>query len=134
MNGQRLIGLMTAALLAALLTGCPDPDRRRAAVGGGEGKLKESGKTGLLDAPLPEGAKLLRRHEPEPGTNQDPREEYAVEATAGGIATFFEQAMPRHGWTKGKDSRRDMLFFDKGNLTIGVLIDDKGGSFTLMGS
>jgi hypothetical protein len=96
--------------------------------------LTPSNKTGLLGVPLPTGAQLTERTPADPTLDRDPSERYAVSASAAEIAAFFSQAMPAAGWAKDGASRNNALFFRKGELMIGVLINSRGGTFTLMGS
>ena len=96
--------------------------------------IKASGRTGLLGAPLPEGAQLTEQTPGNRAAGRDPTESYAISATAVDIAAFFNQAMPGSGWYKDGTSTETVLFFQKGNLILGVLIGGDGGSFTLMGS
>ena len=96
--------------------------------------LKASGQTGLLGAPLPEGARLTEQTPGNRAAGRDPYESYAISATAVDIAAFFNRAMPGAGWSKDGASTKTTLFFQKGNLVLGVLIDSDGGSFALMGS
>ena len=42
--------------------------------------------------------------------------------------------MERSGWHKTLVSSELLLYFVKGEETVGVLIDHEGGYFTLMGS
>ena len=96
--------------------------------------IKASGRTGLLGAPLPEGAQLTEQTPGNLAAGRDPTESYAISATAVDIAAFFNQAMPGSGWSKDGTSTETVLFFQKGNLILGVLIGGDGGSFLLMGS
>lgn len=96
--------------------------------------LTPSDGTGLLGVPLPTGAQLTERTPGDPTLGRDPTERYAVSASAREIAAFFSQAMPAAGWAKDGTSRNNALFFRKGELMIGVLINSSGGTFTLMGS
>ena len=100
----------------------------------GSSTLKASTQTGLLGVPLPEGAKLTHRTPGDPASGRDPSERYTVSASAAEIAAFFNQAMPRAGWAKEGASTKTARIFRKGNLMIGVLINSRGGTFTLMGS
>lgn len=97
-------------------------------------RLAVSGRTGLLGAPLPEGARLIERTAGDPAEDRDPRERYAISASAAEIMDFFNEAMPKAGWAKDGQSRPTGAFFRKGNLMIGVLTNRDGSTFTLMGS
>jgi hypothetical protein len=70
----------------------------------------------------------------DPGSGRDPTERYSISATPAEIASFFNRQMPDAGWIKDGMSTDDALFFKKGALMIGVLINSEGGTFTLMGS
>ena len=96
--------------------------------------LKASGRTGLLGAPLPEGTQLTEQTPGNRAAGRDPYEGYAISATAVDIADFFNRVMPEAGWAKDGTSTETTLFFQKGNLVLGVLINSDGGSFSLMGS
>ena len=96
--------------------------------------LKASGQTGLLGAPLPKGAQLTEQTPGNRAAGRDPYEGYAISATAVDIADFFNRVMPEAGWAKDGTSTETTLFFQKGNLMLGVLINRDGGSFSLMGS
>jgi hypothetical protein len=96
--------------------------------------LQPSGRTGLLGAPLPQGATLTERAAGDPAAGVDPRERYQISASAAEIAGFFRREMPRAGWQRDGASTATALFFSKGRLMIGVLINSRGGTFTLMGS
>lgn len=100
----------------------------------GSSILTASNQTGLLGTPLPEGAQLTQRTPGDPASGRDPSERYAMSVSAVEIAAFFNQAMPEAGWAKDGTSTNTALFFRKGNLMIGVLINSSGGTFTLMGS
>jgi len=96
--------------------------------------LKPSDQTGLFGAPLPEGATLVERKRGDPAAGRDPSERYAISSSAAEIAAFFNEAMPVAGWAKDGISTGDVLVFRKGNIIIGVLINQDGKTFTLMGS
>jgi hypothetical protein len=96
--------------------------------------LTLSPKRGLLGAPLPNGASLLNRTRGDPATGRDPSERYRVDASAAAIAAFYLAQMPKFGWLKDGTSTETALFFRKGRLMIGVLMNSKGQTFTLMGS
>lgn len=96
--------------------------------------LKPSGNTGQLGVSLPDGAELMEETPGEAAEGQGPSQKYAISATAAQIAAFFNREMPRAGWAKDGTSTKTALFFRKGNLMIGVLINRDGGTFTLMGS
>lgn len=93
-----------------------------------------SGEQGLLGAPLPVGAVLEERASGDAAAGRDPSERYRIAAGAGEIAAFFDQHMPQAGWAKDGLSTSTALYFQKGDLMLGVLIGSAGGTFTLMGS
>ena len=97
----------------------------------GSSSLEASGRAGLLGVPLPEGAQLTERTPGDPENYVDPREAYAISATASDIAAFFGRAMPESGWFKHGVSTEKVLFFQKGNLMPVIIIGD--GKFSLMG-
>jgi len=104
-----------------------------------ESTLSRSSKTGLLGVVLPKGAKLSERVKGDPARDTDPRERYRIEVSFQQIRSFFEQEMPRFtksgaGWKLGLPHNSDVLFFDRASKRIAILINKKGGSFTLMGS
>jgi hypothetical protein len=96
--------------------------------------LEASGETGLLGAPLPAGATLVESREGDPAAGVDAAESYSITASADEIAAYFEQALADAGWTKTPPSNATVLFFERGDAALGVLIDAGGGSFTLQGS
>ena len=81
-----------------------------------------------------EGAQLTEQTPGNRAAGHDPYEGYAISATAVDIADFFNQVMPEAGWAKDGTSTETILFFQKGNLVLGVLINSDGASFSLMGS
>jgi len=96
--------------------------------------LTTAGIAGILDCPLPQGASLSGRSHGSEGVDDHPTETYAIEAPAHEIAGFYEREMERSGWHKTQVSSELLLYFVKGEETVGVLIDQEGGYFTLMGS
>ena len=68
------------------------------------------------------------------GAGDQPTETYAIDAPAREIIGFYEREMERAGWRKSFAASEFLLYFEKGDRTIGVLIERKGGVFTLMGS
>ena len=96
--------------------------------------LTISNQKGLLGAPLPLAATLTQATPGDPGSGRDPSERYAVSASAPEIAAFFNEEMPAAGWEKDGRSTNTILFFRKGSLMVGVLVNSDGGTFTLMGS
>jgi len=100
----------------------------------GAARLGTSDRTGLLGVPLPRGARLIEQSAGDRAAGRDPRQRYAVSASAEEIIAFFNDVMPAAGWAKDGPSRPTSVFFRKGNLMIGVLTNTDGGTFTLMGS
>ena len=96
--------------------------------------LTRSKRAGLLGAPLPDGATLLKRRAGDPTAGRDPSERYGIASSATDIAGFFNREMPVAGWSRDGSSTQSALFFRKGKLMIGVLINSNGQTFTLMGS
>ena len=96
--------------------------------------LQSSGRRGLLGAPLPSGATLTERQAGNPAAGRDPSERYTLSASASEISAYFTREMVKAGWAKDGTSTQYALFFTKGNLMLGVLINGKGGTFVLMGS
>ena len=90
--------------------------------------------TGLLGVPLPVGAQLKERISGNPSESVDPREKYEITATATEILAFYEREMPRAGWKKTGPPSKFALYFTNGPLMIGILTNQQGGRFTLMGS
>lgn len=98
------------------------------------GQLSASVRRGLLGAPLPVGAVLIERTSGDRASGRDPSERYRVRATASAIAEYFARQMPLAGWSSDGASTETSLFFRKGALMLGVLMNRSGGTFTLMGS
>jgi hypothetical protein len=98
------------------------------------GSLVLSDRRGLLGVPLPRGASLIARREGKPEAGHDPSERYQVKASADAIAEFYLREMPKLGWWKDGTPTQGALFFKKGRQILGVLINQSGGTFTLMGS
>jgi hypothetical protein len=96
--------------------------------------LTAAGTAGILGCPLPQGASLSGRSHGSDGIDDHPTETYAIDAPAQEIAGFYEREMERSGWHKTLVSSELLLYFVKGEETVGVLIDHEGGYFTLMGS
>ena len=92
--------------------------------------LRASGRTGLLGAPLPAGARLTERVPGNPAEYTDPSETYAISASADDITAFFNKEMSKAGWYKSASGL--FLGFEKGSLVLGIYISNN--KFTLMGS
>jgi len=97
-------------------------------------QLEASKNTGLLGVPLPKGARLIERTPGDPSIGRDASERYAIEADIETIEEFFSRELPKAGWAKAGDSTETWLFFERGRNMIGVIMNRKGGTFTLMGS
>jgi outer membrane biosynthesis protein TonB len=97
-------------------------------------QLDRSSAAGILGAPLPQGASLAGRSHGASGTGDHPTETYAIEAQPSEILGFFEREMESAGWRKVFVSSEYLLYFEKDERTVGVLVDRQGGLFTLMGS
>jgi len=91
-------------------------------------------KAGLLDCPLPKGAALAGSSPSASGGGEPATETYSLRAPAQEILGFYEREMERSGWRKSELSSQFLLYFEKGERTVGVLVDRNGGGFTLMGS
>lgn len=96
-------------------------------------ELKASAERGLLGVPLPVGAELIERRQGNPAESIDPTERYQIEASAKQIITFYRNELPKLGWQISPPTTETAVFFEKGNLMIGVLTNKDGGTFTLMG-
>ena len=97
--------------------------------------LRASGRTGLLGVPLPEGARLTERTSGSGGwTGPDPVEKYTISATADELADFFNRVLGEEGWFKDGLSSDYILWFEKGDLLLQVVVDWAGGKFSLSGS
>ncbi len=114
-----------AQLVAALPTGAKSA---RASA------LDASGGAGILGCPLPRGAELSSRSPGSAGAGDHPTETYAIDAPAREIIGFYEREMERAGWRKSFAASEFLLYFEKDDRTVGVLVERKGGLFTLMGS
>jgi SH3-like domain-containing protein len=97
-------------------------------------ELQRSGASGILGAPLPLGSSLAGRTHGAAGSDDHPTETYAIEAQAAEIVGFFERELASAGWRRTFVSSEYLVYFEKDDRTIGVLVDRKGGLFTLMGS
>jgi hypothetical protein len=97
-------------------------------------RLTASIQTGLLGVPLPKGARLIEQTAGDPAAGRDPRQRYAISASAAEIMAFFTEVMPAAGWAKDGPSRPTSVFFRKGKFMIGILTTRDGSTFTLMGS
>jgi hypothetical protein len=96
--------------------------------------LAASSDAGILGCPLPRGASLSGRSHGSEGAEDHPTETYAIDAPAQEIVGFYEREMERAGWRKSFAASEFLLYFEKDDRTVGVLIERKGGLFTLMGS
>jgi hypothetical protein len=89
---------------------------------------------GILGCPLPRGASLSIRSHGAEGADDHPTETYAIQAPAQEILGFYEREMERAGWRKSFVASEYLLYFEKDDRTVGILVERKGGLFTLMGS
>lgn len=96
--------------------------------------LADSGATGLLGVPIPEGSSLAEKTPGDPVTSADPAERYLTSASAIQIREFFEQEMHKRGWAKLGYSDEYALFYRKGNVELSISISSSGDTFRLMGS
>jgi len=96
--------------------------------------LASSGRRGLFGAPVPRGASLLSRTAGNAREGRDPSERYRIRASASAIADFYSRELPRLGWSADGSTGDNMLYFKKGAVMLGVIINRSGGTFTLMGS
>ena len=94
--------------------------------------LRTSGESGLLGAPLPEGAVLVGSNEG--GGSQAPSQRYELNASAEEIEAFFQESLAEAGWEQNGSPSSGSFFFTRGSLILGVLISGEGGSFTLISS
>jgi hypothetical protein len=98
------------------------------------GALAPAASAGILDCPLPKGAALAGTSPSASGGAERATETYSIRAPAREILGFYEREMGRSGWRKSELSSQYLLYFEKGERTVGVLVDRNGGGFTLMGS
>ena len=96
--------------------------------------LVAAGTAGIQGCPLPQGASLSGRSHGSAGIDDHPTETYAIPAAANEIVGFYEREMERAGWRKSFAASEFLLYFEKGDQTVGILVERKGGLFTLMGS
>lgn len=99
-----------------------------------ESVLTASGAVGLLEVPLPTGAKLVKRTPGDAEASRDPREEYRLDATEADLSGFFARALREAGWRKEGTSTPTLLIYRKGGSMVAVLIPKGGGRFEIMGS
>lgn len=131
---MRVIAALAAITLVLVLGGCAPAGSSNSSSVAPAAALQSSGATGLLGAPLPVGATLTERRPGDSASGADPAEQYAIAASAADIAAFFDTAMPAAGWVKAADSTPTSMYFEKGNVVLGVIMKSRGNSFTLMGS
>ena len=96
--------------------------------------LRSSRTRGLHGVPLPAGATLEKRGTSAPGSGRSRWEQYRVAASANEVSAYFNREMPKAGWQKDGLSSAYEIFFNKGNAQVDILINVKGGTFTLSGS
>lgn len=131
---MRLAGVLVVITIVLVLGGCAPAASSNSSPAAPAAVLQSSGTTGLLGAPLPVGATLTERRPGDSASGADPAEQYAIAASAADIAAFFDTAMPVAGWVKAADSTATSMYFEKGNVVLGVIMNSSGNSFTLMGS
>ena len=96
--------------------------------------VARAGGLGIFGSPLPAGAKLAGQSHGAAGSDDHPTETYEISAGAGDIVGFYEREMERAGWRKSFISSEFLLYFEKDDRTLCVLIERDGGTFTLLGS
>jgi hypothetical protein len=131
---MRLSAVLAAIAFVLVMGGCAPAASSNSEPVTPATALQRSGTTGLLGAPLPVGATLTERRPGDSASGADPAEQYAIAASAAEIAAFFDTAMPAAGWVKAADSTATSMYFEKGSVVIGVIMNSSGDSFTLMGS
>lgn len=89
--------------------------------------------TGLLGLPLPEGARLVEQQAGDPANFVDPMEQYEIDADRRQIMDFYRFAMEPAGW-KLDSAQNNSRFYKKGQLMVGILTNNEGQTFTLIGS
>jgi hypothetical protein len=91
-------------------------------------RLRPSGATGLLGAPLPSGAKLIDSRT-SGGTSG---ENYSISASEYDILAFFEKEMVTQGWEREEESdTRSSRSFKKGGSELVVIANSDGTTFWL---
>jgi hypothetical protein len=93
--------------------------------------LLRSGKLGLLGAPLPVGATLLKQTGP--AATGDAGEWYSISASLTDILAFFDEAMIADGWQKSAPDTTGSRSYKKGTRDIVVMTNPTGGNFALTG-
>ena len=113
------VALFTLIFAVAAATGC-------------RGGLYRSDSRGMLNAPLPQNAKLVEVTEET--EDNDRQEIYSVDAWGSALRLFFLEEMRRDNWAYGPNSNDDVLFYEKGVWRLAIILREGGGAFTLMGS
>jgi hypothetical protein len=91
-------------------------------------RLRPSGATGLLGAPLPSGARLIYRRT----SGRTSGESYSLSASEYDTITFFEKEMVAHGWKREEESdTRSSRSFRKGGSELVVIVNPDGTKFML---
>ena len=67
-------------------------------------------------------------------TGPDPVEKYTISATADELADFFNRVLSGEGWFKDGLSSDYILWFEKGDLLLNIVVDWAGSGFSLSGS
>ena len=99
-----------------------------------ESPLKPSELRGLLNVPLPEGAKLVEQMPGDPAHFQDSMQRYSIDAKAEDIANFYRRELPAGGWSRSPYSTDTYFTYMKGEHAISISIEKDGRAFKLMGS
>lgn len=107
-----------------VIVGCGKPTPRSS--------LSRSGKTGLLGASLPVGAKLTQQRGADP-VYRDAAEFYSIPASMTDILAFFDEAMMADDWQKPDPDTNSSRFFTKGGKKLVVIANVDGGTFSLSG-
>lgn len=100
----------------------------------GDSVLARSESLAMLNLPLPEGAELVKRTEPDPENFRDGTERYAIKASSRDLVEFYSYHFYHMGWGKLPTSTSTSLMYRKGPAMIGVFIPDSGNTFRLMGN
>lgn len=87
----------------------------------------------LFDVPLPSSARLVSNPRRDPGSGNEPYEEYAVTGTQQELTGFFERELIQEGWMRYGTVTEGRLVFRKDRGMVGILVDPQGGRFTLLG-
>jgi hypothetical protein len=118
-----IVAGVACALLVAVIALIVERDRRVFSTKP-PSRLRPSGATGLLGAPLPSEAKLMER--------RTSAEVYSVSASQTDILTFFEQAMVAQGWKRDEElDTQSSRSFKKGDVELLVVAGVASKTFSL---